>query len=211
MIDYKSYDNIILDFDGVILDSNGIKKEAIYKASFEFSDKLFHSEFVEYFTSNNGIPRETKIKRYFSGDNFDKILRNYNTLLVAMLRDACLTKNIELFLEKIAYYNIRPCILSGGDKDEIISILKSRNMIDKFNLIMGGPLTKYNNLDNSNLKGKILYIGDSLIDYEVAKKYNFDFIFMYGYTQFNNWKEYFKDKPEIIIIKNFEALTFSHC
>ncbi|MGK0469494.1 HAD family hydrolase, partial [Clostridium sp.] len=190
------------------LDSNFIKEKAIIKASKNYLD---NENFVNYFIGNNGLPRNIKIAKYFNDKECSVILNNYNNILKISLLNASFTKNIDSFINKLEFYKLKPYILSGGEKEEIISLLQERCYLNKFNKIMGGPLTKYENLDNLKLEGNVLYIGDSLIDYEVAKKYNFDFIFMYGYTQFSNWKEYFTDKKEVLVIKNFESLTYSHC
>jgi len=56
------------------------------------------------------------------------------------------------------------------------------------------------------LSGKTLYIGDSRLDYEVAKKFQYDFIFMTDYTQFTQWKDFFGDKPDVKIINNLSVI-----
>ena len=43
-------------------------------------------------------------------------------------------------------------------------------------------------------KSKVLFIGDSKFDHEVAAHYGFDFIFMYGYTEFKEWESYCNDR-----------------
>ncbi len=207
MINFKKYNHIILDFDGVILDSNFIKEKAINKVANKFLDNIEATKFVDYFINHNGLPREIKIKKYFNDDIYNEALKCYNEELDTRLKCAIFTLNLKVFIKKMEFYNLIPYVLSGGDRAEIISLLKSKNYLDKFKGIMGGPYTKYENLEKLNLNGGVLYIGDSLIDYEVALKYNFDFIFMYGYTQFKDWKEYFSNKKEVKTIKDFNALT----
>ena len=52
-VNFLNYDNVILDFDRVILDSNSVKKNAIREASSVFlSDKKL-KDFIEYFVYNN--------------------------------------------------------------------------------------------------------------------------------------------------------------
>jgi len=207
MINFTNYENIILDFDGVILDSNSIKEKAISEVSNKFLDDTKSKEFVDYFTSNNGLPREFKIKKYFNDEKtYNEVLNQYNSTLNTKLKDANFTINFKIFLKKLNDCDLSPYILSGGDEKEIISLLKNRELLGNFIKILGGPLTKYENIDNLKPNGKTLYIGDSKIDYEVANKYNFDFVYMYGYTQFKDWNKFFKDKKEVQIIKNFKAL-----
>lgn len=209
MIDLRKYNEIILDFDGVVLDSNLIKKKAIKKVAQMYLDEERCKEFVEYFIGNNGLPREIKISKYFDEMHKQIVLNNYNVILDNQLNDASFTRNLLSFLNNLNYYNLKPHVLSGGDEEEIKTLLKKRKYFDKFQNIMGGPRTKYENLELLNLQGNILYIGDSKIDYEVAYRYGFDFIFMYGYTQFDEWKEFFKDKDIFMLIKDFS--TFANC
>jgi phosphoglycolate phosphatase-like HAD superfamily hydrolase len=212
MIDFTLYAYVILDFDGVVLDSNSLKKEAIYSTVQNYLSQKEAEQFVDYFVANNGLPRERKIATYFSDTyQYESVLDEYNRILDHKLRDAKFTQSFLFFLEKLKFYNHVPYILSGGDVNEIKSLLELRGLSDSFALVMGGPLSKSDNLNKLAFTGKILYIGDSKIDYEIAKQYDFDFVFMYGYTQFVAWKEYFKDKKEVMIIKNFETLTCCSC
>ncbi len=206
MIDYSKYSNIIFDFDGVIVDSNFIKEECISKASQNFCNKVLHEKFVKYFIANNGIPRQIKIKKFFNIQDSEKILLEYERFLQNQIETINLTKGAKSFLNKL-YPQQTLYMLSGGTGNEIKQILLQYKLRDIFYLIMSGPKTKEENLQNIILKGNTLFIGDSKTDYEVAIKYNFDFIFMYGYTQFKEWKSFFHDK-KIKIIKDLEELNF---
>jgi len=208
IINLKSYQNIILDFDGVILDSNFIKENAIREVANFFLNDKESEEFVNYFISNNGIPREIKIKKYISDiDRFHNFLNRYNEILKTNLKNAKFTTNAKYFIKMLDLNNLPVYILSGGDKKEVVAFLKFHDLLNLFTKVMGGPKTKFDNMNDLTLNGKTLYIGDSLIDYEVAKTYSFDFVYMYQYTQFKEWREYFKNKREVKVIKNFEVFT----
>lgn len=212
MKNFGIYDEIILDFDGVILDSNMIKENAVRKAASLYLDEAGCDEFTDYFVGNNGIPREIKIRKFFPEEaSFIKVLDEYNSLLDKLLAEAKYTEGFEGFLNKLAYYGKKPHILSGGSREEIAGLLERRGIKDSFKSIMGGPLTKFENLDKAGIKGKVLYIGDSRIDYEVAVKYGFDFIFMYGYTQFSGWREFFSEIKNIKFIKNLNVFNICSC
>ena len=201
-VNLEKYNEIILDFDGVILDSNKIKERAIKNATKKYLSHEKKDEFSKYFVLNNGLPRELKISRFFNKETTEIILARYNNILESELKKADFTYCLELFLNKLRKMGIKPLILSGGDFLEITKLLKARNKLDYFSKIYGGPKTKSQNVKSIKFRGRVLFIGDSLVDYQTAKKCNFDFVFMYRYSQFLNWKKYFIDKDNVIIIKD---------
>jgi phosphoglycolate phosphatase-like HAD superfamily hydrolase len=73
----------------------------------------------------------------------------------------------------------------------------------------GSPMTKdviiRDFIRNNLLYGKTVYFGDSRLDYEVALKFGFDFVFLYGYTEFKYWKDYCQSN-KIIAFKDFNDL-----
>jgi len=210
----KNYKNIIFDFDGVIVDSNTIKGDAIRIAVEAFvEDVVLKNKFIDYFIQNNGLPRKDKIEKYFKKLDLDqKILSKYNDILKNKFDNVSFTNGFLSFLNLIKFYSIDLYILSGGEEKEIISILKKKSILQEFKGIKTAPNIKEKNIDEFSINlSQTLYIGDSLIDYKVAKKYNIDFIFMYGYTQFFNWKEYFKTDRDIVCIKDFSTLLNCRC
>ena len=176
----NSYDIVIFDFDGVIVDSNEIKKESITLATEKHSSKEKALIFTKYFVSNNGIPRKIKIENFFNRKVSTKILKDYKKILVE--KESEIKINLE-FLKIFTKIKIKKIILSGGEKDEIESLLYKNNLAKKFDLILTSPKTKNENLKWANLRGKILFIGDSKIDYKVSLTYNLDFIFYSKFTQ----------------------------
>ena len=206
-IDFNKFNEIILDFDGVILDSNHIKEKAITEASNKYLDLESGRKFVQYFVENNGVPREIKISNYFDKNISSFVLREYSDNVRIHINKAKFTKGLNIFLKRLKKYNLEPIILSGGDEMEINNILNNSNFNKNFKKILCGPETKVAHLKNLNLKGKILYIGDSRYDYLISKKFNLEFIFMYGYTQFHNWRNFFQN-IDILCIKNFMDLIY---
>lgn len=194
----NSYDIVIFDFDGVLVDSNEIKKKCINKATKKFVSHHKAKLFTEYFVSNNGLPRKIKTKKFFSEKTSNLILNEYSILLKKSEKNIKVNSDILKLLNSI---NTKKIILSGGEKCEISSILSANNLLDKFDLILTSPKTKDQNLNEINLNGKILFIGDSSIDYEVSLKYNLDFIFYERFTQEN--KPYIFLKTHTIIINKF--------
>jgi len=201
-----NYQNVIFDLDGVVLDTNKIKYDNIVRVMKKYCKENKAREVVEYFTSNNGIPREIKINKFFEAETAKKIISEYKDLNAKTLIDSGFTRGFTEILCYLESFKVSIYILSGGDKNEVENILRQKEIISKFTLIMGGPKTKYENLGTHQIEGDILFIGDSKIDYEVASKFGFDFVFMYGYSQFSTWYTYFKDKHEVTIIEDCSSL-----
>lgn len=194
-LNIAQYKTIIFDLDGVLFDSNQIKENNIYQASCEFVGKEIAQKFCSYFTGLNGIPRGVKINNFFS-DNTEMakaLLDRYNQLNQESIFQAPQTPGVKDFLiwckERYTLF-----VLSGGAENEIKKLLNKNNLSSFFQNIMGGPLNKSQNLEAASFEYPVLYFGDSKVDYETAKKFNFDFVFMYGYTQFSEWRHFFEDK-----------------
>jgi len=206
-IEFRKYRHVILDFDGVILDSNGLKREAIAWAASEFLPASKCREFVDYFTRNNGMPRERKISLFFSDPAaVECILERYSGRLENSLRTAQFTSGFETFIKKLEFYGLRPYILSGGDTAEITTLLQKRGMLDAFSGVYGGPADKMENVRKMQLDSPVLFIGDSRVDFEVARRSGMDFVLMYGYTQFVDWRSLVR-RHHFVAIKDLDVLT----
>ena len=205
-LDIHKYKTIIFDLDGVLFDSNQIKGNNIYQATCEFVNTDEAKKFTAYFTGLNGIPRGVKINHFFS-DNPDMasaLLARYNQLNQESIYQAPQTPGAKDFLnfckEKYTLF-----VLSGGAEQEIRKLLEQNHLTSFFRKIMGGPLNKSENLKKETFEHPVLYIGDSKVDFETAQKFNFDFVFMYGYTQFSEWQDFFADK-NCFLTENLETL-----
>lgn len=195
--------NIVWDVDGVILDSNRIKEENIRKAAAHFSsgDKL--DAFVDYFISHNGVPREVKIEAHFGEgtENSAQLLELYNSLNSSALMNAPITAGIKACLDALKTADIPLYAASGGLEPEVKAVLTEKRLAHYFKDIKGGPMDKKSNVESFNLEGPSLLVGDSKHDYEVAKALDMSFIFISGYTQFNDWKSFFEKDTSVQIFK----------
>ena len=76
-------------------------------------------------------------------------------------------------------------------------------MVQLFHGIYGSPPDKYQIFKSLNIdSNKAIYFGDSRFDYQVAKAFNVDFVFMKKLTEFSQWKEYFAQK-DVLILDDF--------
>tara|TARA_Y100001970_G_C14229429_1_gene857694 strand:- start:1264 stop:1881 length:618 start_codon:yes stop_codon:yes gene_type:complete len=205
-MDIKKYNTFIFDFDGVIVDSNFVKKEAIYKSVINYTDIENSKKFVKYFIDNSGLPREKKIRHFFPENISLKIKNKYEDILRNKYKNSNLIPGVVSFIDKLKKNNKDILIMSGGDPKEIKSILKIRKIDHYFNHVYGGPLTKEENFKISNPKKPIIFFGDSKHDYLVSLIFNLDFIFVYGYTNQLNWNEFIDTNKCKDIIKDFDNI-----
>ena len=202
----SDYQSLILDVDGVIFDSNTLKENNIRAVADEFltGDRL--SEFIRYFIGGNGIPRETKIAAFFGQDSaeYHQVLKAYNTLNGRTLYTVAQTKGAGHFLKK--YSEMPIWAVSGGAENEVKELFRRSQLTKYFKGIHGGPVSKKEHLKLIDPPAPVLYVGDSKVDHESANHIGADFIFMYQYTQFDNWEQYFRQFPEVRIVRNLSEL-----
>ncbi len=205
-MDIEKYNTFIFDFDGVIVDSNFVKKEAIHKSVIDYTDIENSKRFVKYFIDNSGIPRDIKIRHFFPENISLKIKNKYEDILRNTYKNSNLIPGVVSFITKLKKNNKNILIISGGDPKEIKSILKIRKIDHYFSHVYGGPLTKEKNFKISNPKEPIIFFGDSKHDYLVSLNFNLDFIFVYGYTNQPNWNKLIDINQCKDIIKDFDNI-----
>ncbi len=204
----KIYKSIIFDCDGVILNSNEIKTESFRKVLSEFDTNAV-KEFINYHKNNGGISRYIKLDYFLT-----KILPKYSEApvnkkdkLISLLEDygkeckkSLLNCEVAEDLAKLKAltYNIPWLIVSGGDQKELRDTFKNKNLSKFFNGgIFGSPEKKIDIIKREEKHGLInypaIFLGDSKIDYLVAKKLNIDFLFVTQWTDFKEFKSYCKE------------------
>ena len=216
MMNLFKYDLWLFDCDGVILQSNQIKSQAMYQVALHFSDEQTASTFQQYHQKNAGVTRFIKFKYLFETllaqnhfeDNYQLALTMFGELCVEKLIESSLTKDAVLFLNNInqAFPKI---IISAGTQIELQHIFSEKGLDHLFSQINGGPRTKFEIFTDVLAQypnATPLYFGDAEADYIVAKQYNIDFVFVSGYSEFSGWKDFFKDKKQVKIINDFSEL-----
>jgi len=211
MIDLKKYNQVIFDCDGVILDSNGIKSEAFAKSLIGESDFLV-DKFINYHKDNGGISRFVKFEHYFkvlkNQESYQKelneALKRYSKLSYDGLLNCEEIPGVRNVLESLLAYNIDCFVVSGGEQDEVKSVLDKRKISNFFKAIYGSPITKIEHLESIGLD-KALYFGDSWSDYIAAREFNIDFIYIYGSSEWNEGLNFCK-KNQIPTFKNFNDI-----
>ena len=204
MIDLSKYKNIILDFDGVILDANRERKQNMKFVLDENLNQELSILTYDYFSKNSGISRNVKLGKFIK-DEFvlNKVLKEYYELNLSTLPKCQLVKGVKEFIVK--YHNSKKIfILTGADEEEVKILVSNKNLNNYIFYLGGGPKSKIQHLKEIQLEGDTIFFGDSKYDNFTASKYKFDFVFVNGYT---NTKEKNLEYSLIGKVKDFSGLV----
>jgi phosphoglycolate phosphatase-like HAD superfamily hydrolase len=177
---------IVLDFDGVVVESNNIKHQAFSELFSEFPED--HSAIMAYHLSHNAVNRHEKfrhIMEHIFKQEYDKSLAaKWAAQFSALTLDRIIRcPYVDGALEFLEYFSRKyPLYLASATPlDELDIILKRRGAIKYFKRFYGAPTPKVKMLeeiarDEMINHRDILYIGDSREDYEAARAFGCIFI-----------------------------------
>lgn len=199
----SKYKTLVFDCDGVILNSNKIKTEAFYRSVLVYGE-LAAEALVEYHVANGGISRYKKFAFFLdeiiphldirmSGPNLEELLESYAEIVLHGLLTCKVVEGLEELRNKNPHANW--LIVSGGDQAELHHVFSERGLAKYFDGgIFGSPDTKDQILEreitNGNIEQPALFLGDSKYDYQAANAAGLDFIFLTGWTEVNDYREW---------------------
>ena len=189
-----NYEVYIFDCDGVILNSNQLKIDAMQNALASIvNDSEKVNVCVNYFSKNFGRSRfhhvDVFVEQVLLLDDTtknkvkDDILHAYSSQCKSLYLQAELTPG---FVKFISNLNGKKYIASGSEQQELREVFKARNLDVYFDDIFGSPAKKSdlvaNILQLTNSNNAIMF-GDAISDLEAAQINQIDFI---SYTPFSN-------------------------
>jgi len=213
MNNIDTYKTIIFDCDGVILDSNDIKSQAFYELALPYGKKEAEL-LVGYHKKNGGVSRHRKIEYFFEyilkyPNNKTRVVETvdlFGRLVSDKLLTCPMTAFCEDFLNRLMP-DATKIIISGGLESELNFVFRKRGLDGYFKGIFGSPRSKEEILNALKIKKELIlpavYFGDSRYDYEMAKLFNMDFVFMSDYSEFDGSRE-LSGLPGVRIIRNFK-------
>ncbi len=182
---------IIFDFDGVILDSFTVKTDAFAKI-FEKFNKKDVQKLLDYHIKNGGISRFVKIRYFFetilnsqiSEEDVQIYASQFSDIVTSeLLNQKYIIKETLEFI-KSEFKSKVLFIASGAEQEELRFICKHFAIDNNFKGIFGSPTPKDEIVKNILNDFKLIahecvLIGDSINDYDAAKKNSVEF---YGYN-----------------------------
>jgi phosphoglycolate phosphatase-like HAD superfamily hydrolase len=213
MLDLKKYKQVVFDCDGVILDSNNIKSKAFEDSLKGENDQLI-SEFIDYHKKNGGVSRFVKFEYFFkvlkNQKNYQKdlniALKKYSKLSYQGLLKCEMIPGVENILNFLYNQNVDCFVISGGEQSEVMDILEKRGLSVFFKDIYGSPITKKEHLKSLQLSDA-LYFGDAWSDYDAAKDFGIDFIYISNTSEWQDGVKFCKEN-QLLYYSNFNVLKY---
>jgi len=181
------YNNIIFDFDGVMVDSNEIRIEGFRKLYATEAGKKLDS-FMQYIRLNRGLSRYRKIRYYYECiqhreptlDEIECDARRYSEIVADAVTNAPEIPGAVGFLESNKY-RCHFALVSASDQEELRDICRQRGVDRYFSVILGSPTEKPVNISNllrdlAWSRESTVYVGDAVNDREAANIAGVDFI-----------------------------------
>lgn len=177
---------IILDFDGVILESVSVKTEA-FRTLFSFVPEHVE-EIVQFHIENGGMSRYDKFRYIYKNiigeeltqqkfielsDTFSRIV--FNAVVIAPFVPGA-QEFLEKHHSKISFY-----IVSATPEDELVQIIKKRKMSHYFKKVFGAPRKKTDCITEilkhtRSPQDDVIFVGDAKNDFEAAQSAGVRFI-----------------------------------
>jgi HAD superfamily hydrolase (TIGR01549 family) len=203
---------IIFDFDGVICESVEVKTEAFRRL---FQDYPSHIEqIVNFHIANGGMSRFDKFKIIYkdflkedlSEEKSKELGEKFTRYCYSGVLQAPFAKGAEEFLNKY-YKTMSLFIVSGTPQEEVLSLVKDKDLSKFFKVVYGSPITKHaaivKIMDDFGLqKDEVIFVGDSINDYEGAKQAGICFI---GRVH-KDYPNIFQNKTTEGLIDNLQGL-----
>ena len=176
----------MLDFDGVIVESVGIKNFAFKELFSDFPDQL--SDIMSYHLSHNAIVRFDKFRhiyehilhKEYTEDIEEDLSRRFSDIVVGSIMQCPSVEGAQEFFEYF-YAKIPMYLISVTPKDELVKILESRKIFKYFKDVYSADWKKFDAMKDilrreGILSDQAVYIGDSPEDRLVAEEMNISFV-----------------------------------
>ncbi len=182
-----SIEAVILDFDGVIVESVEIKTNAFAELYRPFGSGIVR-QVIDHHQNNGGISRYEKIRYYhhqFLGIELTELeLADWASkfaqhVITQVIEAPYVLGAYEFIIQH--YRNYQLFISSGTPEDELKTIIHARQLAPYFDAILGAPDNKFSHLSwilktYQILPQNIVFVGDATTDRDSAIQHHIHFI-----------------------------------
>ncbi|MHC8597357.1 HAD family hydrolase [Arenicellales bacterium IMCC55707] len=177
---------ILLDFDGVILDSVSIKDEA-FLSLFSNHGPETQGKAKEFWFNTRGMNRAKRIRKgFFESTNINltekqltSLIDLYKKRIMSSMMNAHWVKGAIEFLSTQQHGPV--FIVTAAPEEEVRSVIAKRQISQYIQGVYGGPRSKVDNIamvfaDAQREITKTIFVGDSLNDLTSAQFYSIPFL-----------------------------------
>nr|WP_319375377.1 HAD-IA family hydrolase [uncultured Methanoregula sp.] len=180
------YSSIILDFDGVVVESVAIKTEA-FRELFSFSPEHV-AEIENFHLQNGGMSRYDKFEYIYrnilnerlTDEKKEELSERFSMLVMQKVIKAPFVYGAEIFIKKYSQ-KTSLFIVSATPQTELEQILLGKGIISFFKKVYGSPVKKQDHIRNiisqsQNDPSSVLFVGDAINDWRAANECHINFI-----------------------------------
>ncbi len=213
----EAIEQIIFDFDGVILDSAVLKTRAFAEV-YAGEDPAKLAAIVEYQEAHGGVGRAEKF-RYFERALFGRpageeaiadLCSRFGMRIEAAMREAPFVPGARQLLERW-HGEVGMHVVSGTPDSELRSIVAERGLSAFFQSLYGSPTTKIDAfrhiLDATGAKAaRTLAIGDSSTEFDAAEALGIPFLAIVPPGATDRFPASIAKLPDLTTAMNFSTL-----
>lgn len=217
-MDLKRYKTLVLDCDGVVLDSNQLKTRAYFNTakSYGASDAQAQA-LVDHHVQYGGISRYPKyaffLREILHQPVTDAAMITLLDRFASEIHQGLLSCEMAPGLVELHKATPDACwmLVSGGDQSELRKLFAERQIDYMFDAgIFGSPDNKDEILAREKTTGNLampaLFFGDSKYDHQSSTRAGLDFIFVSNWTDMVGWQDYCAQNKILLINQLSECL-----
>ena len=196
----RKFTALIIDCDGVRLDSNRIKTDAFRQVALRYGIEAADA-LVQFHVENGGVSRYRKFEHLLThilgqprnASELKALTEAYGEHVYSALLQCPVTAGLHDLRKATA--GQAWMVVSGGDETELRTVFAARGLDVLFDKgIYGSPASKEVILKREKLSGNLqlpaLFLGDSRYDHEVATQEGLHFVFVRRWSEFKEWRHY---------------------
>jgi phosphoglycolate phosphatase-like HAD superfamily hydrolase len=178
---------IFFDFDGTLVDSNSIKREAFFRVTEDIPD--CHAYIDKLLAKDEALTRYEVFRRVCARflamaqdtPDFECLMSRYSKSIVATVSDAPEIFGTSRLLAQLKIANLPAFVCSATPSEDLLKIMRQRGWSEYFTEVRGAPKTKIENIEELRTqyglsRSSCLVIGDRWDDYDAAKKTKIKFL-----------------------------------